>query len=242
MVVIFLDVMHSNMSIISNQKHVILEFILIFIFIDRGLRYSIFLMLFFFIYFLSLYFPMESFNKKLAIHTTMNWIIRFRIKKFHKMSIFTLKKIINLNETCIKRFYTYSIVIHSFVNCTVLSGLIINDYENLLQRLLISILICEFFISTITFHLCIRLSSCLTKPVANVFKLINRYKHGPKIDSERYDLLTDSLFYEKIHTKRPFRFQLGFSKISQRSFMTACLFYSSQLLFFIKALKENRRT
>lgn len=232
-----IQIIYFYNTVVYENKIIIVEIIIVSICCERGIRYSIHLVFFQIIYLFGLSLPFNRFCRKIRTETTSQLINSFRIRKFDCFRVWMLKKFVLMNENCVKTFYTYSVSIHIFVNCALITGLMINEYEEFLKFLFCSIIICEFCIIDLAVQLWIQLSSCLTKPVPVIFRMLNRCNYNGK----GIDRLKSSLYYERIHTKRPFKFQLGVFSISRRSFLTAFLFYSSELLFFIGSVRENKK-
>lgn len=216
---------------------VLLDVLLVLVYIERGFRYSIFLVCYLIAYSTALYLPLQAFDRKLKEFTASQKIIRYRIQKFHYLFVFFFQKFMLMNEKCIRTFYTTGVCIHLFVNVAFISGLMMHNYDRVFRSQIISIVIIEIVIIFMAAYALISLSANLTKPVPEVFKLINRVRYrklGEKIKNWT--------FYEMIYTDQPMKFQFIVSAIDRNSLFLFFLFYSSQLMAFIKGwLKSGLR-
>src|SRR6218665_528978 len=235
MFLVHLIVLSFVMNELSRDPQLILDFTMFVFFFERGSRYSLFIFSYFIAYSNFLYYPLTDFNTKISYQSINKSINLFRFKKFHAMYVFYLKKFVTLNDHAVKYFFTIAITSHLLANVSIVSGLILRDYHTFVRNSMIIQCFIVLFILYSTNHLCIKLSSRLTKPIPNIFILMHRM-----------DALNGFLkikcgnVYQMCHTKKPFRFQLGpFGSISNRSFALFCMFYSSQLMHFTANIKRN---
>ena len=211
-----------------------LDSIMFFVFIERGSRYTLFLFCYMFDYVKILNYPLLDFYKQSNLPTMDHSTMLKRIKMFHKMFTFYLRIFSLMNQKAIKTIYAHAITTHLFVSVSFISGLIVRHYESSFRYTMLFICVCEFIIGYAAVSLLITVSSSLTKPVSNIFKFMNATslkKDHSKIKS--------GLLYEMFYTRKPFKFQLGpFGAISRKNIFTFCIFYSSQMMFFIRTLKD----
>src|SRR6218665_1241 len=101
---------------------------LICTFVERGVRYSLFIVFYFLGYSAILYLPLSDFNAKISQESTSQSINLYRFNKYHMIYVFYLKKLSDFNQFAVGRFFSFVIGSHLFVNVSNTAGLAFHTY------------------------------------------------------------------------------------------------------------------
>lgn len=227
-----LIISNSHRSFFETRKiRLFINSFIGFVLVERGVRQSIFIVSHFIAYAFFFYSPLDSFYKRIQIPTLNQWIICFRIQKFHQMAIHTFQKFVLINRFFTRIFFTFAVFTHTIANISLVVGLIVWKNSFVFNVVIISIIIIEFILFNSIIHIFIGLSSSLLKPIPSIYKLINSCTCR---DARRKVKMC--LFYEMIYSKKNIgRFQLGsIGSITRENFAFFCIFYSSQVMVFLK--------
>ena len=214
---------------IKQNWFLIFDILFVCMILERGLRYSVFMVLYLSLWKIILSTPWLSFMRKLSAPTHNPMIMKFRLNKFHRLFLYSFKQFNIINRDCIKSMFAISISMHLFTNINLICGLIVYNYTGEYKVLILGILITQYILAYISTFNLLKLSLSLINPLPKIYKLIAEIPY----DNDYYKIKR-CLNYEVFYNKKPFRFQLGpIGDISRMNIFFFIFFYSSQFMHFL---------